>query len=210
MVDHHAQRNAGCLRPGRTAAAPASRGHRLASLPSQKDRPCYHFDRSALGTDRENGVIRGEIAGRGVRYTGSSATEHGCGDPFSLTVECGPTRFEPSSNRYRKDERIDVAFFSRPSARQTGFAHPHLEPRIGRDRLERRVLLHLREFDGPVLVRALERREGLLFLTERVVDQREAEPRNVSQSSRSSAQTREQPRCCAALNSSQIGGVEHA
>jgi hypothetical protein len=64
----------------------------------------------------------------------------------------------------------------RTSARESDVAHPRLESRIGRDRLERRVLRHLREFDGPVLIGALERRERRLFLTERIVDQREAEP----------------------------------
>ena len=66
-------------------------------------------------------------------------------------------------------------FPRRRSAGQSDPPHERLESGLGRDGLERRVLAHLREFHRPVVVRALERRHGALFVTQRVVDQRNAE-----------------------------------
>lgn len=53
--------------------------------------------------------------------------------------------------------------------------HDCLVSWLGRDRLERRVIRDLCEFDGTILIRPLQRRECRLFLTERIVNQGDAE-----------------------------------
>jgi hypothetical protein len=48
--------------------------------------------------------------------------------------------------------------------------HHRLKSRLRGDRPERRILIHLREFHGAVLIRAFERRACRLFLTQRIVN----------------------------------------